>query len=104
MIDVAKEKLVTFADLARRLPRRRRNRPVHVATIHRWRSKGLRGVRLEAVRVGGAWHTTMEAFARFCERLTRPEIDDQGADSGSSFRQNMPNPFETDQSLDAEGL
>jgi hypothetical protein len=27
-------------------------------------------VQLEAIRIGGAWHTTIEAFARFCDRLT----------------------------------
>jgi hypothetical protein len=73
MIDVEQEQLVSFSALAKSLPRRRRDRPVHVSTIHRWRRPGLRGVRLEAIRVGGAWHTTREAFARFCERLTAAE-------------------------------
>jgi len=74
-IDVAREQLLTFADLARRLPRRRRGRPVHTSTIHRWRSPGIRSVRLEAVRIGGAWHTSWEAFTRFCEALTALEPD-----------------------------
>ncbi|MEK6236566.1 MAG: DUF1580 domain-containing protein [Planctomycetales bacterium] len=43
---------------------------MHPSTIHRWRDPGLRGVRLEAIRIGGAWHTSMEAFQRFCEALT----------------------------------
>lgn len=61
-IDIT-QKLVSFAELARALPRRRRNRPVHVSTIHRWRQRGVDGVRLEAIRIGGAWHTSWEAFA-----------------------------------------
>ena len=70
-IDVRNEQLITFSELARSLPRRRDNRPVNVSTIHRWRSRGLDGgIRLEAVRVGGAWCTSWEAFHRFCDRLT----------------------------------
>lgn len=69
-IEIMQEHLVTFSELARSLPRRRGNRPVHVATIHRWRSRGIKSVRLEAIRIGGAWHTSREAFCRFSERLT----------------------------------
>jgi hypothetical protein len=69
-IDITREELVIFHRLAQSLPRRRRNRPVHVSTVHRWRQRGLGGIRLESIRVGGAWHTSWEAFARFCERLT----------------------------------
>ena len=72
-INITEEDLVTFKELARSLPRRRENRPVHYATIHRWRSRGLKGIRLEAVRVGGAWHTSWEAFRRFCDHLTAAE-------------------------------
>ena len=75
-IDLEREKPVTFAQLAESLPRHRRNRPVHTSTIHRWRRPGLRGVRLEAIRVGGAWHTTREAFAKFCKALTSLEDSD----------------------------
>jgi hypothetical protein len=70
-ISVDDEQLVTLNELARSLPKRRNNRPVHVSTIHRWRTRGLSGgIRLEAVRIGGVWHTSREAFVRFCERLT----------------------------------
>ena len=69
-IDVSNEQLISFAELAKSLPRRRGDRPVHLATIHRWRSRGLKSIRLEGVRVGGAWHTSREAFRRFTERLT----------------------------------
>ncbi|MEZ6126637.1 MAG: DUF1580 domain-containing protein [Planctomycetaceae bacterium] len=69
-IDVNEETIITFSQLARSLPCRRNHRPVHVATIHRWRSRGLKGIRLESVKVGGAWHTSQEAFARFTARLT----------------------------------
>jgi hypothetical protein len=61
---------MTFAALAKEMPLRRRGRPAHVATLHRWRARGLHGVRLEAVRIGGPWYTSAEAYARFCSALT----------------------------------
>lgn len=76
LIDVNVEHILTFAQLARRVPRRRRDRPVHVSTIHRWRDPGLHGVRLEAVRVGGGWVTSLEAYQRFVESLTMNAMDE----------------------------
>jgi hypothetical protein len=70
IIDVTTEQVLTFSQLAKRLPRRRRDRPTSASTIHRWRCPGVRGVRLEAIRLGGAWCTSLEAFQRFCEALT----------------------------------
>jgi hypothetical protein len=75
MICVGSEQLLTLAQLAKRIPRRRRERPVHPSTVHRWRRPGIRGVRLECIRVGGAWHTSLEAFQRFCEQLSALEAD-----------------------------
>ncbi len=72
-INVSSEQLLTLSQLAKRLPRRRRDRPIHPSTIHRWRQPGVRGVRLECIRVGGAWHTSVEAFQRFCDRLSMPD-------------------------------
>ena len=69
-IDVKKEKLITFGGLVKTLPRRRRGKPTHISTGLRWRSLGLKGIKLEAVRVGGVWMTSMEAFQRFTDRLT----------------------------------
>jgi hypothetical protein len=73
VISVASEQLLTLSQLAKRLPRHRNDRPVHPSTCHRWRSPGVRGVRLECVRIGGIWHTSWEAFQRFCECLTALE-------------------------------
>src|SRR4051794_16292033 len=70
MISVGTEQLLTLAQLAKRPPRRRNGRPVHPSTMHRWRHPGIRGIRLECIKVGGAWHTSVEAFQRFCDRLS----------------------------------
>jgi hypothetical protein len=39
--------------------------------VHRWRKPGVRGVRLECIRVGGIWHTSTAAFQRFCDELSQ---------------------------------
>jgi hypothetical protein len=70
VISVASDQLVTLAQLAKRIPRRRNNKAVHPSTVHRWRRPGIRGVRLECIRIGGAWHTTFRAFQEFCEHLS----------------------------------
>jgi hypothetical protein len=68
-IDPLTETVVPFAEAARRLPRLRRDRPVSPATLWRWASSGLRGVRLETCRVGGTRCTSLEALARFFAAL-----------------------------------
>lgn len=65
MIDLASEHLLTLAHAAKSLP----NRP-HVSTIHRWRLRGVRGVRLETLMVGGVRYTSSEALQRFFNRTT----------------------------------
>ena len=57
-IDLSEEAPITLAEAARTLP----GGAVHVSTIHRWRLKGCRGVRLETFLRGGVRHTTREAL------------------------------------------
>jgi hypothetical protein len=68
MLDLGE--LISFSEAASRLPARRKGRPAHVGTLHRWRARGLRGVRLPARRVGGVWMTSNAALEWFVERLT----------------------------------
>lgn len=81
-INVNSEHVVTLSQLAKGLPERRKARPVHPSTIQRWRHPGVKGVRLECVRIGGVWHTSLEAFQRFCDKLTAlgPACDAPSAD------------------------
>ena len=74
-IDIATETLLTPATTANMLPTRRRGRPVHISTIHRWMHCGIRGVRLESIRIGGALHTSVEALQRFADRLSAGDGD-----------------------------
>jgi hypothetical protein len=63
------ETSLTLTDAAKALPPLRCGKRVHLATLHRWVQKGVRGVRLEAVRLGRTVVTSREALQRFSERL-----------------------------------
>ena len=68
-INFEHERVLTLAEAARAVPRRH-GRTVHLGTLYRWHSRGLRGTRLEAIRIGGTLCTSMEALQRFFERLS----------------------------------
>jgi len=64
-----KEQLVPLRRVPQELESRGGKRP-HVSAVHRWRQNGLKGVRLEAIQVGGAWHTSIEALDRWFKAVT----------------------------------
>jgi hypothetical protein len=64
------------------IPRRRRGRRLHVSTVHRWCDPGIRGIRLEFVRVGGTRVTSEAALQRFFARLANNPPPTQAAVSG----------------------
>jgi len=70
MIDTGKEKILTLKRAAESLPRRRRGRKTHLATLYRWTMSGCRGVVLESIQIGATRCTSQEALQRFFERLT----------------------------------
>ncbi|MBL8738579.1 MAG: DUF1580 domain-containing protein, partial [Planctomycetes bacterium] len=45
-------------------------RRVSIASVYRWTTAGLHGVRLRRFRVGGCWCTTTEELARWSAALT----------------------------------
>src|SRR5262249_44592023 len=72
MTDLLSETLLFLGQASRRFPRDERGRAPSTTTLWRWRTKGIRGVRLEAARVGGRVVTSLEAIRRFLERLSGP--------------------------------
>ncbi len=64
-IEMSCETLLTLPAAAKALP----GRP-HVSTLHRWRLRGVHGVQLETVLVGGRRYTSVEALERFAARTT----------------------------------
>jgi len=67
------ERLIDFAEAARNLPRTSAGRHMSVKTVYRWAAHGIKGVRLEAVKVGARWMTSVEACWRFFRELTTAE-------------------------------
>jgi hypothetical protein len=63
------EKLLPLSELAKLIPARD-GRPIRVGTVRQWTLRGVRGVRLEAVRVGGRKMVSREALRRFVEATT----------------------------------
>jgi hypothetical protein len=74
-IDPFTEEVLSFAQAARRLPRMRGGRPVSPATLWRWATSGLRGVRLETTHIGGTRCTSLEALARFFAGLAKDNAE-----------------------------
>jgi hypothetical protein len=73
------ETLIGLCEAARRLPPGQSGRPVHFSCVFRWVTDGVPGpdgrrVKLEAIKVGRRWLTSIEALARWAERLT-PRTD-----------------------------
>ena len=74
MIDLSTEELMTLAQAARLRPLGRNGRPQHISTVYRHAHRGIRGVRLEVVRLGGSLYTSRQAVQRFAERLTAASV------------------------------
>ena len=70
MIDMATEKLISLKDACGLLPRRRRGVRPHFSTLWRWATEGLKGVKLEVIKVGSTLCTSREALQRFFQRLS----------------------------------
>jgi hypothetical protein len=64
-IDISSEALLSLNDAAKSLP----GRP-HISTLHRWRLRGVRGIRLETALLGGRRFTSVEALERFSAAIT----------------------------------
>lgn len=68
------EKVLTFSEAARHLPRVNGRRP-HASTIWRWARRGISGVKLETRRIGARFVTSVQALERFTAALAEVEPD-----------------------------
>ena len=93
------ETRIYLHDVPNHIPTSPTGRKTHYSTVLRWAMRGVHGVRLEAVRLGGRWVTSLEAVSRFSAGVTAttapmpssPAIDQRRAD-------------QVDQELDAAGI
>jgi hypothetical protein len=81
------EQIVGLADAGRILPRIGGKR-IHASTVWRWCRKGVRGIRLEHIRLGHRICTSVEALNRFAQRLA--EAEDGGPDGSGSSTPSRP--------------
>ena len=68
-IEILKEHLIAL----RRVPswlEERGGKRVSLGAVHRWRLSGVRGITLAAVKIGGTYHTSVQALERFVRELT----------------------------------
>jgi len=72
MIDIEKEKPLSLSEATRVMPKID-GKKLHVSTMWRWCKKGLRGVRLEHIRIGHRVCTTYPAISRFVNKLADVE-------------------------------
>ena len=72
LIDINSEKLVSLREVPKLLPARCNGKPIHVSAIYRWVQRGVRGSRLEVIRVGGTTYTSREALQRFSSPSITP--------------------------------
>jgi hypothetical protein len=76
------ETLLTMQEASKQLP----GRP-SIAALYRWHLRGVRGVRLETILIGGRRKTSIEAFGRFVERTSAAATPDRYQDLAQTHRQ-----------------
>ncbi|WP_422930113.1 DUF1580 domain-containing protein [Singulisphaera sp. PoT] len=85
-IDIATEKLITPVEYTKLRPPGRGGRPMHVSTFFRHQSPGVKGIRLETVKIGGNVFTSVEAAGRFFRRLTEARSNAPGQRDHAEYR------------------
>jgi hypothetical protein len=68
LMDLSNERLIPLARASQAIP----SRP-HASTAVRWARRGVRGVKLETILIGGRRFTSHEAIGRFVSRLSEPQ-------------------------------
>lgn len=69
MIDRDTETLIPFNQIPNHTPKKS-GRKVSLATLYRWRSRGISGVKLEVIYVANSPYSSLEALRRFDEAVS----------------------------------
>lgn len=80
-MSILNEPVLTLAEAAQRLP----GRP-HVSTLHRWRIRGVCGVRLCTTKVGGRRVVALSDLEDFLARVTAASDKNRTAEPHTSAR------------------
>src|ERR1700722_12718296 len=89
---------LTLAEAARLLPKR-----PNPATLWRWRTKGVRGVRLKTSMIGGRRYVTRAALQRFIDAVTAA-ASPAGVEMPAETESRRPRSPETSERLKRAGL
>jgi hypothetical protein len=77
--------LMTLTEAAREIPGRKPGHPLGVNTLHRWCSRGVRGVKLRSILFGGHRMTTRAWLAEFLAQINaEPASGPAGADGANA--------------------
>ena len=98
MIDLTEETVIPIGEAAHHLPKRR-GKKIHISTLYRWATSGVRGVQLETILVGGSRCTSLEALQRFSQRLSEEEVRE-----ALPVRRTLQRARETEQTLRDAGI
>jgi hypothetical protein len=71
MIDISSEHLIAIREVPKILPARVNGKVIHISAVYRWLLRGVRGIRLDSITIGGTTYTSTEALQRFAEQLSR---------------------------------
>jgi len=78
MIDLRSEQLLRLSEVPTNLPKRPNGNRLHISAVYRWAQRGVGGVKLETVKIGGTTYTSLEAIQRFADARSNT-TDNQGA-------------------------
>ena len=98
-IDIQTDTLLQISDVSKHLPGK-----IHVASIWRWVNRGVRGVKLETVLIGGRRYTSAEALQRFIERTTRAADGEPAIQQARTSRQRQRAIDAANAELDQAGI
>ncbi|MGD0089101.1 MAG: DUF1580 domain-containing protein [Planctomycetota bacterium] len=90
-INIQNEQLLSLKDAAKVLPPVDGKRP-HISTMWRWCRRGLRGIRLEYVRLGHRVCTSAAALSRFTNNLAAADESAPSTQVVNSPHTNRPCP------------
>lgn len=104
MIDLAVETPIYLGDVPAYLPRHPRSgKRVAIQAVYRWAAKGVNGVRLEVVMIGGLRATTIQALNRFVAECTAAKLGTP-APAPRTSRQREAAIARAERELEAAGL
>ncbi|MCE9519667.1 MAG: DUF1580 domain-containing protein [Verrucomicrobia bacterium] len=83
MIDVTVETPLSLKQACRLPFLQKKGKPLHLSTIHRWATRGVKGIRLETVIYPAGMQTSAQAVLRFIGALNGCSASSQFSPSQS---------------------